>query len=215
MPFKIFSFAARCIPGLLLLSLAGCDLGTYESRRAEAAKTVANKVATQNASLQIPAKGNAGTGVSLMLPPVLGKAADIKALAGPLTVDGLVAMYEAANGNGGGPLLLLGGVPTAEGPLDKVVANVNTALQAVAPGQQVQATDVRPGVKRLLVVGPQKFNIGGTEQSVPGRTEAYVVNSATHIAILIFRVTDANDATKAFEGQIGTAINGLQGVAAP
>lgn len=214
MPQKIYFVSARCLPGVLpLLLLAGCDLGTYESRRADARNTVANKVAAQKALLQIPDKGNAGTGVSLMLPSVLGNAADIKALAGPLTVDGLVAMYES--GNGGGPLLLLGGVPAAEGPLDTVVANVTTALQGVAPGQQVQAGDLRPGVKRLLVAGQQKFTIGGAEQSVPGRTEAYVVNSASHIAILIFRVADANDAAKAFEGQISTAMNGLQGVAAP
>lgn len=172
-------------------------------------------VASKAAGMQIPAKGGAGTGVSFTLPQVLGKTADLKALAGPLNVDGLVGMYEAANGNGGGPMLLIGGVPAAEGPLEKVVANVTAALQGVAPGQQPQASDVRPSVKRLLVVGEQAFSVGGMNQNLPGRTEAYVVSGPQHIAILIFRVSDANDPQKAFEGQINAAIGSLQGDAAP
>lgn len=146
-----------------------------------------------------------------MLPAAVGKASDpLKAITGPVKVDGLAGMYEAPTGNGGGPMLLLGGVPAAEGPLDKVVANVTAALQAAAPGQQVQQ-DPRPTLKRLYVVGPQVFNVGGADQTVPGRTEAYVINSPTHIAILVFRVTDANDPQKGFEGQINAAFGSFKG----
>src|SRR5688500_9628492 len=140
MPSKIE--AAVISPALIAvcLLLSGCDLGLYEERRANAMRNVANKAA----AITIPGKGGANTGVSFTLPQILGKGSDpLKAVAGPLNVDGLVGMYEPG-GTGGGPMLLLGGVPTAEGPLDKVVANVTAAMQAVAPGQQVQAGDVRP-----------------------------------------------------------------------
>jgi hypothetical protein len=169
-------------------------------------------VATKAAGMTIPDKAGASTGVSFMLPQVLGRGTDpLKALAGPLKVDGLAGMYEAASGNGGGPLLLLGGVPAAEGPLQAVADKVTAAMQAVAPGQQVQQGDVRPTVKRLLVVGQQAFNVGGMDQNLPGRTEAYVIGSPTHIAILVFRATDANDPQKSFEEQINAAIGTLQG----
>jgi hypothetical protein len=195
-----------------VLLLSGCDLGTYEERMQKAKSNIGNKAAAAAASMGIPDKTGASTGVTFLLPTALGKGGDpLKAIAGPFKVDGLAGMYEAPSGNGGGPMLLLGGVPAAEGPLDKVVANVTAAMQAAAPGQQVQAGDVKPTVKRLLVTGPQAFNIGGADQSLPGRTEAYVVSSASHIAILVFRVTDANDPQKSFEGQINAAIGSIQG----
>src|SRR4051812_202876 len=115
---QIFTMTFRTTAILsMLVLLVGCDLGTYERRRANAMTSI-NK---QAAGLQVPAKGGGGTGVILTLPEVLGKATDIKAVAGPMTVDGIVGMYEAANSNGSGPLLLVGGVPVAEGPMDKVV----------------------------------------------------------------------------------------------
>lgn len=200
----------RSAVGLALLPafmLAGCDLGTYEQRRSTAMATVNSRAA----GVSVPGKGGGGTGVSFALPSSLGRGNDIKALADPLSVDGLVGMYASS----AGPALLIGGVPIAEGPMDKVVANVTAALQAVAPGQQVQQGDVRPTIKRLLVIGPQKFMVAGKEEVVSGKTDAYVISSATHISLLIFRNTDAADPNKAFEGEISAALGTIAGDALP
>ena len=200
----------RSAVGLALLPvlvLASCDLGTYEQRRSTAMATVNSRAA----GVSIPAKGGGGTGVSFSLPASLGRGTDIKGLADPLTVDGLVGMYVSS----AGPVLLVGGVPMAEGQLEKVVANVTAALQAVAPGQQVQQGDVKPTIKRLLVTGQQKFMVAGKEEVVPGKTDAYVISSATHVSLLIFRSTDAADAAKAFEGEINAALATIAGDALP
>lgn len=195
-----FSVGLALLP---VLVLTGCDLGTYEQRRSTAMATVNSRAA----GVSIPAKGGAGTGVNFALPASLGRGTDIKALGDPLSVDGLVGMYASS----AGPVLLVGGVPIAEAPLEKVVANVTAALQAVAPGQQVQQGDVRPTIKRLLVTGPQKFMVAGKEEVLSGKTDAYVISSPTHISLLIFRNTDTADATKAFEGEINAALGTIAG----
>lgn len=199
---------------LALLVLAGCDLGRYESRQQQAVQRIAGeaqKSALLGAAITIPDKSTTtSTGISLTLPKAVGAAP--KAAAGvPGAVDGIVLYYEAEGGGGNGPLALIGGVPAAEGPVDKVVSTITGAFQTIAPGVTPQMSDPKATIKRLSFVGGQTF-AGG--QSAPGRSDVLVISSASHIAIVIFRAADAADTAKTFSAAVDATITTIQGDAA-
>jgi len=203
----------RGIGLLALIFLTGCDLvGTYEARRKQRGQTIttdAQRAELLGSAITIPDKAGQSTSISLTLPRAVG--ASMKGAAGPGVVDGIAGMFEADGSNGAGPLVFVGGVPAAQGPVEKVVGVVTAVIQGVAPGVNPQVSDAGPNIKRITAVGAQSFSIGGAPQSVPGRTDAVVITSGTHIAILVFRATDAN--AKALEDGVNASLSTVAGAA--
>jgi hypothetical protein len=223
--FGLSSFFVRSSLAFgLLVVLTGCDLGTYETRREQATQSIAARARLGEllgSAVTVPDKNSQSTGVSLTLPKAVG--GNMAAAAGmPGAVEGIVGAFDAG-GNGGGPMALIGGVPIAEGPADKVTAAVDAALRAIAPGATVTMPDTgRADVKRISVVGPQTFNIKAdanaapAPQNVPGWSDAFIVTAPQHVAIIIFRTSDANDADKSFREAVDAAARTIQvGTAAP
>jgi hypothetical protein len=210
----MFSNAARfrcsvvCpLVALAVVALAGCDLGRYEARRKQAAANIAGEAqldALLSPAITVPDKANQSTNIAIRLPKSVGTTA--AAVAG-VQINGLALMYEAAGGNG--PMVLVGGVPAAEGPVNKVVDAITAGMQAVAPGVNPQVTDVNPNVKRFTFVGGQAFGGG----QAPGRTDAVVITSASHIAVVIYRVADSANTDKSFDAAVEASIGSIQGAA--
>ena len=119
------------------------------------------------------------------------------------------------------------GEPSSTWPLARVDAmfdaghDVDAALRAIAPGAAVTMPDTgRADVKRISVVGPQTFNIKAdanaapAPQNVPGWSDAFIVTAPQHVAIIIFRTSDANDADKSFREAVDAAARTIQVAAA-
>jgi hypothetical protein len=199
----------------LAIGTTGCDLGTYESRREQAVTSIAGRARLAEllgTAVTIPDKANQSTGVSLTLPKAVGST--MAATAGlPGVVDGIVGVFNGG-ANSGGPMLLFGAVPVAEGPIEKVQATLDATYRALAPGTPVTTPDTgRPDLRRISIVGPQAFPNPAdpnAAQNAGGISEIFILSTPQHFVILVFRAADANDTNHTFREAVEASIRTLK-----
>jgi hypothetical protein len=203
---RTYSINSRLLHVALMLAaiaVVGCDLGTYESRRQQAAQNIDQRAKLGKLlgkEIAIPA-GQENTGIAITLPRVLGESGKPLPPGFP-PIPGVGGMFES-DATGAGPQLLLGGVPMAEGPPERLAEMVGNMLRTISPGAQVSAGQENlqgaPNVHRITVVGEQLFLIAADANAprVPspraGQTRGYIIPGRQHIGVLLFRAPDAEN----------------------